>query len=134
MRLKLINSEFEACRASLHTLITGLDTLDVRFDYFIPSVQYNSVYTNMSRSTYGVVHSELSSDSEQTVSIKNLKVRAHQFFFRTRTKNIHFHAIRFVQNTARNSALTNMCVLVPPRMIFIIQNRKNDFPISALRF
>ncbi|CAM6001116.1 unnamed protein product [Sphagnum balticum] len=39
-------------RPSLHNLITGLDTLDVRFDYFIPGVQYNSVYTNMSRSTY----------------------------------------------------------------------------------
>ncbi len=65
---------------------------------------------------------ELSTDSEQAVSSKNLKVRAHQFFFRTRSKNIHFHAIRFVQNTARNAALTNMCVLVPPRKIFIIQS------------
>ena len=72
---------------------------------------------------YRVSQNELSGDSEQTVSIKNLKVRAHQFFFRTRTKNIHFHAIRFVQNTARNAALTNMCVLVPPRKIFIIQSR-----------
>ena len=53
---------------------------------------------------------------------QKLKVRAHQLFFRTWTKNIHFHAIRFVQNTARNSALTNMCVLVPPRMIVVIQN------------
>lgn len=30
---------------------TGSDALDVRFDYFISGVQYNSVYVNMSRST-----------------------------------------------------------------------------------
>jgi len=71
---------------------------------------------------YRVSQNELSTDSEQAVSSKNLKVRAHLFFFRTRNKNIHFHAIHFVQNTARNAALTNMCVLVPLIKIFIIQS------------
>ncbi len=37
------------CMCDLHA---GSDTLDVRFDYFIPGVQYNSVYANMSRSTH----------------------------------------------------------------------------------
>jgi hypothetical protein len=46
--------------------------------------------------TYGVVHVELSSDSEQTVSTENLKVYTHNFFFRIRTKNILFHT--FMQN------------------------------------
>jgi len=78
-----------------------------------------------------VSQNELSTDSEQAVSSKDLKVRTHHFFFRIRTRNIHFHAIRFVQNTARNAALTNMCILVPSRMTGIIKS--GDFVI-VLKF
>ena len=46
---------YSTCKLSGHTHVisqyAGSDELDVRFDYFIPGVQYNSVYVNMSRST-----------------------------------------------------------------------------------
>jgi hypothetical protein len=63
-------------------------------------------------------------DSEQAVSSKNFKMQSSVLSSssESRLKKICFHAFRFRQNTARNAAFTNMCVLAPPRMIFIFEN------------
>ena len=66
---------------------------------------------------YRVSQNELSIVILSRMSPANLQSASHHFFFRILTKNIRLHVFRFVQNTARNAALTNMCFC----------SAKNDF-------